>query len=100
MTHGRTTDGKGTTMKEFESRMTQKGQVTIPAEIRHQLGLKPKDKVRFVTGADGVKVQPAESKLAKHFGSVEPINRPEDWTAVRREFEELVAEDAMTRGQQ
>jgi len=87
-------------MREFESRMTQKGQVTIPAEIRQQLGLKPKDKVRFVTDADGVRVQPAESKLAKHFGSVKPINRPEDWTAVRREFEELVAEDAMTRGQQ
>lgn len=87
-------------MKEFESRITQKGQVTIPAEIRQQLGLKPKDKVRFVADADGVKVQLAESKLAKHFGSVKPINRPEDWTAVRREFEELVAEDAMTRGQQ
>ncbi|MHB8647963.1 MAG: AbrB/MazE/SpoVT family DNA-binding domain-containing protein [Thermomicrobiales bacterium] len=86
-------------MKEFESRMTQKGQVTIPAEIRHLLGLKPKDKVRFVTDADGVRVRPAESKMAKHFGSVKPINRPEDWTAVRREFEELAAEDAMTRGQ-
>ncbi len=87
-------------MREFESKMTQKGQVTIPVEIRQQLGLKPKDKVRFVADADGVKVQPAESKLTKHFGAVKPINRPEDWTAVRREFEELVAEDAMTRGQQ
>ncbi len=87
-------------MKEFESRMTQKGQVTIPAESCQPLGLKPRDKVRFVADVDGVKVQPAASKLAKHFGSVKPINRPEDWTAVRREFEELVAEDAMTRGQQ
>jgi AbrB family looped-hinge helix DNA binding protein len=87
-------------MKEYESRMTQKGQITIPAEIRAQLGLKPKDRVRFVPEADGVKVQPAESRLRKYFGSVTPHSHPEDWTAVRREFEELAAEDARTRGQQ
>ncbi len=87
-------------MKEYESRMTQKGQITIPVEIRAQLGLKPKDKVRFVPEADGVKVQPAESRLRKYFGSVKPHHRPEDWTAVRREFEELAAEDDRTRGQQ
>ncbi|MGI8689574.1 MAG: AbrB/MazE/SpoVT family DNA-binding domain-containing protein [Thermomicrobiales bacterium] len=73
--------------------MTQKGQVTIPAEIRAQLHLKPRDKVRFVAEADGVRVQPAESKARKGFGAVAPINTPEDWRAVRREFEELVAED-------
>jgi AbrB family looped-hinge helix DNA binding protein len=80
--------------------MTQKGQVTIPVEIRRQLGLKPKDTVQFVQEADGVKVRPRKSTLLEGFGSVQPHHRPEDWTAVRREFEELVAEDAMTRGQQ
>lgn len=91
---------KDMTMKEFESRVGQKGQITLPAELRRRLGIKPKDTVRIVPDADGVKVQPAESRLRKHFGSVEPHHRPEDWTAVRREFEELVAEDARTRGQQ
>jgi AbrB family looped-hinge helix DNA binding protein len=81
-------------MKVLESRMTQKGQITIPAEIRAQLGLKPRDKVRFIPEADGVRVQPAESKARKGFGAVTPINTPEDWRAVRRNFEELVAEDA------
>lgn len=80
--------------------MTQKGQVTIPAEIRAKLGIAPKDTVRFVLEADGVKVQLAPSKIRKHFGVITPKNIPEDWTAVRREFEELVAEDAQTRGQQ
>jgi AbrB family looped-hinge helix DNA binding protein len=78
---------------ELESRMTQKGQITIPAEIRARLGLKPKDKVRFVSQADGVKIQPAESKLLEGYGAVTPVHRPENWTDVRREFEELVAED-------
>lgn len=79
--------------------MTQKGQVTIPAEIRAQLGLKPRDKVQFVPEVGGVRVQPAESKARKGFGAVAPINRPEDWRAVRREFEELVAEDVADEGQ-
>ena len=34
-------------MRERETTLTQKGQVTIPQEIRTQLGLKPKDKVIF-----------------------------------------------------
>lgn len=80
-------------MKTLESRMTQKGQVTIPAEIRAQLGLKPRDMVQFIPEADGVRMQPAESKAHRGFGAVTPINMPEDWRAVRREFEELVAED-------
>jgi len=45
-------------------------------------------------------VQQAKSNLHKHFGSVTPRNHPEDWAALRREFEEGVAEDAATRGQQ
>ena len=81
-------------------RISQKGQITIPAELRTQFGLEPGDKVRFVLEADGIIVQPAESRLLKYFGSVKPHNYPEDWAAVRREFEELAAEDAITRGQQ
>ena len=73
--------------------MTQKGQITIPAEIRARLGLKPKDRVRFVPEADGVKVQPAESSILKGYGAVAPVQQPEDWTDVRCEFEEMVADD-------
>lgn len=87
-------------MGEHESRVGQKGQVTLPADMRNRLGIKPKDTVRFVEEGDGIKVKPAESTLRKHFGSVKPRRTPEDWTAVRREFEELAAEDARTRGQE
>ena len=85
-------------MRLMESRMTQKGQITIPAEIRARLGIKPKDKVQFILESDGVKVVPAESRFLKGYGAVPPINTPEDWRAVRREFEELVAEDADREG--
>ncbi len=44
-------------------------------------------------------MQQAKSNLHKHFGSVTPRTRPEDWAELRREFEEGVADDAATRGQ-
>ncbi len=45
-------------------------------------------------------VRQAKSNLHKHFGSVTPRTRPEDWSELRREFEEGVAAEAATRGQQ
>jgi AbrB family looped-hinge helix DNA binding protein len=58
-------------MKEFESRMTQKDQVTIPAEIRRQLGLKLKETVQIVQEADGIKVRARKSTSLEGFGSVQ-----------------------------
>ncbi len=87
-------------MKEYVGRVSHKGQITIPAALRAKFGLASGYSVRFVLEADGIKVQRMESRLAEGFGSVQPHNYPEDWAAVRREFEELVAEDARTRGQQ
>lgn len=44
-------------------------------------------------------VRAAKGTLHKHFGSVTPHHRPEDFAALREEFERGVAEDARTRGQ-
>jgi AbrB family looped-hinge helix DNA binding protein len=33
--------------------VTSKGQITIPAEVRKKLGIKPGDRIRFVEGANG-----------------------------------------------
>lgn len=84
---------KGITMRELETRLTQKGQVTIPAEIRHRLGLKPKDVVRFEVEGDEVKLKPATSQLLAGFGAVTPKEKPEDWRKVRAEMEEAIADE-------
>jgi AbrB family looped-hinge helix DNA binding protein len=34
-------------MNAFTTTMTTKGQVTVPAEIRHKLGLRPSDKLKI-----------------------------------------------------
>jgi antitoxin PrlF len=82
-----------TSMRELETRLTQKGQVTIPAEIRSRLGLKPKDVVRFELEGDEVKLKPATSQLMEGFGAVSPRQKPEDWRKVRMEVEEAMADD-------
>ena len=40
-------------MKEAISTLTTKGRVTIPAEVRRHLGLKPRDKIAFVIEDEG-----------------------------------------------
>lgn len=39
------------------SRLTSKGQVTIPKPVRDRLGLQPGDEVEFVASPDGVRVR-------------------------------------------
>ena len=80
-------------MRELETTMTQKGQVTIPAEVRSRLGLKPRDKVRFELQGDVVTLRPAPSKVLRWYGSVSPKKRPENFQKVREEFEQGVAEE-------
>ena len=76
----------------METSITQKGQVTIPLAIRSQLGLKPKDKVRFVVQGDEVTLQPVSSRIARHFGAV--AGKGLDWRAERDEFEQGLAREA------
>ena len=46
--------------------LTSKGQVTIPKEIRDELGLKPFDKIEFVS-------ENGEARLRKAFPSLEDL---------------------------
>ncbi|MBM3933318.1 MAG: AbrB/MazE/SpoVT family DNA-binding domain-containing protein [SAR202 cluster bacterium] len=82
-------------MKEMKTRITQKGQVTIPAEIRSRLGLKPRDTVRFTMEGDIVTLAAAKSRLLEGFGAVKPHKRPEDWRKIREETERAIAEDVI-----
>jgi AbrB family looped-hinge helix DNA binding protein len=81
-------------MPAIETRLTQKGQVTIPIEIRKRLGLKARDAVRFEVEGDTVTLKPVKSTLLKGFGAVKPRRKPEDWKSLRKEVEEGIAEEA------
>lgn len=71
-------------MKEIVTTMTQRGQVTVPAEVRRLLGLKPRDKVAFEIDEDKVQILPASFTLETAFASVKPATRTKDLKAVSR----------------
>jgi antitoxin PrlF len=52
-----------------EAKLTSKGQITLPKEIRLKLGLKQGDRVRFIVEADGrVRLLPAKRDVSELMG--------------------------------
>ncbi len=76
-------------MKEFLSSLSPKGQITIPQEVRKQLGLKTKDKVAIQVDVDRVTISPARSQLEAIYQSVPPLTTRYTW----EEMTELAAEE-------
>ena len=81
-------------MEESLATITAKGQVTIPAEIRRILGLKPGDKVAFTLNQGEVRLEPSSSALKAGFGAVNPRKKPEDFKELRAKAREWVAQKA------
>jgi len=84
-------------MQEYETTVTEKGQVTIPQEIRRLMGLQPRDKVRFEVEGEVVKIKRASSRLLRGYGAVVPRKKPEDFHRLREEFEKGVAEEVTSK---
>jgi len=53
--------------------LTTKGQVTVPVEVRHFLGVQAGDRVRFVIEDGEVKVRTLSADIDSVFGSVKPV---------------------------
>ena len=77
------------------SRVTSKGQTTIPKEIREQLGIKTGDRVAFLLRDDGVLLRPVKGTLLDLRGSIKPRKHPEDMDEVRRVAKEKLAKRAV-----
>ncbi len=82
-------------MKEIVTTITQRGQVTIPAEIRRLWGARPRDKVAFQLYGDQVRLVPAGFTIETAYGSVTPLHRPEDFKQLAREAHEEHAEQVL-----
>src|SRR6266704_3505732 len=61
---------RGPAMKEGLSSVSPKGQITIPAEMRRELGIKPKDKVALSLENGQLTVVPARPHLDAVYRSV------------------------------
>ena len=57
-----------------EAKITSKGQITVPREVRRLLGVRAGDKLRFESDENGVRIQPVrvESRFAKYRGIGNP----------------------------
>lgn len=68
-------------MREITSKLTSKGQLTLPVEIRRHLGVGPKDKVAFVVQEDGtVHVRSAMYPTVDSIvGIAGTLPRPMEW---------------------
>lgn len=86
--------------KEFVATLTSKGQVTIPVEIREQLGLGPQDKIIFRLDSDNrVEMRRMPMSLAEAYGSVPPLTRPEQLEEIKRIAKEERAERWLGKAQ-
>lgn len=81
-------------MPVYESRLTQKGQVTLPAEVREWLGIAPGDVVRFESTPEGVRLLPVTSRVAQYFGVAATSGKTLSWQEERAAFEEGIAGEA------
>lgn len=66
-------------MREIVATITERGQITVPAEVRRILGLKPRQKVAFAIEDGQVRLVPASFTLEAAYGSVAPLRRSEDF---------------------
>ncbi len=84
-------------MKEITTTLTQRSQVTVPAEVRRLLGLKPRDKVTFMIAEGEVRLKPVAYSLESAYGSVKPSRKPEDFDELSRVARDARAEQTLQK---
>jgi len=65
-------------MREIYASVTERGQVTIPAEVRKALGIGKRDKVIFAIDDGEVVLKKPRFTLETVYGALKPINRDID----------------------
>jgi len=77
-----------------KARMTSKGQITVPKEVRLKLNLKPGDRVLFIVEDDGaVRMRAANKDISSLRGILPPPKRK----ATIDEIEASIARSAVAR---
>ena len=70
--------------RQLSSKLSSKGQVTIPIEIRRLLGFKTNDKVAFIIENKEVKLSSARyPSIASLVGAAGSLKKPLGWKKVR-----------------
>ena len=78
------------------SRVTIKGQVTIPKAIRESLDIKVGDLVLFVDKGDNVILKPAKTLLDLK-GAIKTDKKPQSWSEVREAAKKNVIREVLDK---
>jgi len=77
------------------AKLSKKGQVTIPADVRRQLKLRPGARVRFQVGNDSVEILPIEGGFESLKGSVK-VDTKQNFKSARHKAMEKVCRERTT----
>ena len=73
------------------SRLTVKGQVTLPQELRRRFALGPGSRVAFEENPDGIKVRPVRETILNWAGSLRSPHAGLSDAEIRRRVKKAVA---------
>ena len=62
----------------------RRGQITLPSQIRQQIGLQEGDRIALVTQGDTIILRPLSKTLLDLRGSI-AVSEPQDFSAIRRQ---------------
>ena len=84
-------------MKQLRSRISTKGQATIPVEVRRLLGVGPHDEIGFVIDAGEVRLTRVGSVVARTAGAFKSDKPPLAPNELREAAERAMAEELVER---
>ncbi|MBI3289769.1 AbrB/MazE/SpoVT family DNA-binding domain-containing protein [Candidatus Microgenomates bacterium] len=77
--------------------VTQKGQVTIPSDIRELLGIEPRGKVGFVVDGKSVKLMPTQSVVVQTAGAFKSRRPSLTAKELRHAAEQAISQSVVER---
>jgi antitoxin PrlF len=87
----------GSIMKEIITSITRGGQVTLPAEVRRILGVKPQDKVAFAIEDNEIRLVSVKYTVQSAAGSVQPVTTNKGVEQAIKEAKEDMAAEQVSR---
>jgi AbrB family looped-hinge helix DNA binding protein len=83
--------------REILASVTERGQVTMPVEVRKALGISKRSKVIFRVQDGDVVLKKPEYTLESIFASIPPLREPKTWDEIREIVDAERVEDYLKK---
>jgi len=77
------------------SKVSSKGQITLPIEARKHLNIQPGVRVQFVLEKDSIRIVPVENGIEALRGTIQ-VGKPQDFKVVRQQTMKEIANERNT----